>query len=91
MTYTVVAIREEDGRYSVMCPALNDAGSFGDTLAEALVMATEAIALYIQTLRERGWPVPEDNPHVDIDMSDALEAFVYKLPIREIPEAAAAG
>jgi predicted RNase H-like HicB family nuclease len=84
MTYTVVVIREEDGRYTAFAPALNDVASFGDTLPEALQMVEEAISAYVDTLRSRGWPVPDDDPQVTVDMSDTAEAFVYRLPIREV-------
>jgi len=83
MTYTVVVIREEDGRYTAFIPALNDVASFGDTLPEALQMVEEAAALYLDTLREQKWPIPADSPHVKIDMTDAAEAFIYRLPVRE--------
>ncbi len=83
LTYTVVLIREEDGRYTAFAPALNDCASFGHSLPEALRNVEEAMALYVETLRDKGWPVPADNPHVDVDMTEASEAFVYKLTIRE--------
>ena len=83
MTYTVVVIREADGRYTAFAPALNDVASFGDTLPEALLMVGEAISAYVETLQRRGWPVPADSTEVTVDMSDTAEAFVYKLPIRE--------
>jgi predicted RNase H-like HicB family nuclease len=84
MTYTVVALRERDGRYTVLCPALSDAGSCGDSLGEALVAAREALSLYVETLRERGWPIPPDTPCVSVDLSEAAEAGVYRLPVGEV-------
>jgi predicted RNase H-like HicB family nuclease len=83
MTYTVVVMREADGRYTAFAPALDEVASFGDTLPEALQMVEEAIALYVETLRGQGWPVPDDQPHVTVDMTDVGEAYIYKLPIRE--------
>jgi len=83
MTYTVVVIREADGRYTAFAPALNDVASFGDTLPEALLMVEEAISAYVETLQRRGWQVPADSTEVTVDMRDTAEAFVYKLPIRE--------
>jgi len=83
MIYTVVVIREDDGRYTAFVPALNDVASFGDTLPEALQMVEEAISLYLETLREQNWPLPPDSPQFNIDMTGASEAFIYKLPIRE--------
>ena len=82
-TYTVVVMREPDGRYTASAPALNDCGSFGDTLPEALQMAEEAIAGYLESLREHGWEVPPDNPLVTVDMTECREAFIFPLTIRE--------
>ena len=45
--------------------------------------AEEAIALYVETLRERGWKVPQDNPRVEVDMTEASEVYVYRLHVRE--------
>jgi predicted RNase H-like HicB family nuclease len=86
-TFVVVVIREADGRYTAFAPALQDCASIGDTLPTALQMVEEAIGLYLSTLEAKGWPVPEDDPRVAVDMTDVAEAFVYRLPIR--PRAAA--
>ena len=76
MTYTVVVTREEDGRYTAFAPALNECASFGDTLPDALQQVEEAIALFVETLRAHGWPVPEDDPHVTVDMSEAWRGLI---------------
>ncbi len=83
MVYTIVVMREDDGRYSVVVPALNNLATFGRTLPEALRMAEEAIILYIEALEEDGEPIPTDNPNVSVDMSEAQEAFVYRLSVEE--------
>ncbi len=89
-TYAVVVIREEDGRYSAFCPALDGAGSFGETIPEALRMAEEDISLYIETRRELGWPVPADSSSISFDMGEAQEAHIYKMrvPLPEAPSGA---
>ena len=46
-------------------------------------MAENAATLYLETLRDHGWPIPQDHPQIQIDMSDAVEAFVYRIPLRE--------
>lgn len=81
--YTIIVTREADGHYSGFAPALDGCGSFGDTLPEALQMIEEAIRLCIECRRELGWPITPDDPHVEVDMSEAQEAFVYRLTIRE--------
>jgi len=82
VTYTVVVTREEDGRYTAFLPSLHECASFGDTLPEALRRVEEAAGLFITTLRERAWPVPEDDPRVALDMTDTAEGFVYGARIR---------
>ena len=79
MKYTVAVIREEDGRYTACIPALNDVSSFGDTLPEALKMIEEAARLYLDALNEKNWPVPTDNPQINVDMTEASEVkrFFY--------------
>ena len=83
MTYTVVIMREDDGRYTAFAPALNDCASFGDTREEALLMVADAMSLYVETLREHGWPVPNDNPHVSVDMTESTDVHICRVPVRE--------
>jgi antitoxin HicB len=83
VVYTVVVTREKDGRYVVCAPALNDCGSYGDTLPEALQHAEVAIALYLDGQRRHGWPIPPDDPQVCIDMTGLKEVTVHRLTIRE--------
>jgi len=83
MVYTVVLLREDDGRYSVLVPALKGCHTCGDTLPEALRMADEVIRLFVASLRERGLPVPADQSDVTVNMEDASEALVYKLRVIE--------
>ena len=84
-TYSVVVLREKDGRYSVIVPALPGCATWGETLPEALHMAEEAIYAYIDGLREQGKIAPPDVPVVSVDLGEATEASVYKLTVR--PEA----
>ena len=83
MTYTVVLLRENDGRYSVSVPALKGCHTWGETLPEALRMAEEAIQLHLESLEAHGDPLPPDVQTVAFDLQDATEAVVYKVSIRE--------
>jgi len=82
-TYTVVLMREEDGGYCVSVPALKGCHTQGDSLAEALMMAEDAIRLHLEVLQEDGKPVPPDKPRVTVNMRNATEALVYRLAVRE--------
>ena len=60
MEYSVVVNRDKEGGYWVQVPALLGCYSQGETLSEALEHVREAIELYVDVLRERGEPVPDD-------------------------------
>ncbi len=55
--YTILLYPEE-GRYSVLVPALDNLATQGDTVEEAMAMARDAIELYIRGLIEDDDYVP---------------------------------
>ena len=83
LTYTVVVVREKDGRYSVVVPALPGCATWGQTLPQALHMAEEAILAYIDGLESLGRPVPVDTDTVNVDLGEAAEASVYRVTVQE--------
>ncbi|HRO43612.1 MAG TPA: type II toxin-antitoxin system HicB family antitoxin [Flavipsychrobacter sp.] len=52
--YKIRLMREEEGGYTVLVPALPGCITYGETVDEAIAMAKEAIEVYIEELRERG-------------------------------------
>ena len=60
MRYTVILESEEGGGFHVWCPALKGCHSQGETQEEALANIQEAIALYLESLRDEGCPFPDD-------------------------------
>lgn len=56
----VILIPAEEGGYTVEVPSLPGCISEGDTLDEALDNIKEAIALYIDVLKEDGREIPPD-------------------------------
>ena len=52
--YTVVFEPAEEGGFVVTCPALPGLVTEGDTLAEARIMAADAIRVYLDSLRKEG-------------------------------------
>lgn len=59
-TYTIILEPAEEGGYVVRVPALPEVVTEGDTEAEALAMAKDAIELVLESRHERGEPIPEE-------------------------------
>lgn len=60
LNFTVVMTPDVTGGYVVTCPALPGLVTEGETLEEARAMATDAIQLYLESLKEHGEPIPTD-------------------------------
>lgn len=58
LNYRIRLLKEDDGGYTVIVPALPGCVTFGETIDDALSMAKEAIEGYIETLNELGKEVP---------------------------------
>ena len=62
--YTIILHPDpEEGGYTVTVPALEGCVTQGETLEEAIVMARDAIQLFVETLQAEGLPVPEEHEH----------------------------
>ena len=56
--YPAVFYPEDDGRFSVVFPDLNDLATYGDSLADAFAMAQEACGQYLFTSLRDGEALP---------------------------------
>ena len=56
--FTAIFESAEEGGYVVTVPSLPGCVTEGDTLEEAVVMAKDAIAGYIGSLKKHGEPIP---------------------------------
>ena len=63
-SYTVHFIPAEEGGYVVEVPALEGCVTEGDTFEEAEQNAREAIGVYVESLKARGLPLPDDRETV---------------------------
>jgi len=63
MRYTVV-IEKGNSSYGAYVPDLPGCVSIGNTLAEVQENIREAIALYLEVLKEDGQPIPEASTEV---------------------------
>ena len=59
--YPAVFYPEDDGKYSVIFPDLNDLATYGDNLADAFAMAQEACGQYLFTSLRDGEVLPAPN------------------------------
>jgi predicted RNase H-like HicB family nuclease len=62
--FTALFEREPDGGYHAFCPALPGCHAQGETLDEAVANIREAIALYIESLREHNEPIPSEDLYI---------------------------
>ena len=69
--YPAVFYPEEDGRYSVIFPDLNDLATYGDTLADAFAMAQEACGQDLFTSLRDGEHLPSPSSLGDVQKEDA--------------------
>jgi predicted RNase H-like HicB family nuclease len=54
-----IVYSEEDGGYIALVPELPGCSAFGTTEEAALVEVKTAIALWLETARAEGYPIPE--------------------------------
>lgn len=62
--FTVILEPEQDGGYSVHCPALPGCSSQGDSLEEALDNIKEAILGVLKVRQEERMPIPSETPEI---------------------------
>ena len=80
--FTVILDQEEDGSYSVYCPALPGCCSQGEDRDDALAMIKEAIELVLEVVEDRKsrgdtvvdcLPLPETSELIAEELREALE------------------
>ena len=83
MTYTVVLLREPEGGYSVMVPALKGCWTQGETVPECLDNAREAIRGFAASFEKHGEALPPDVAAFSFELDDALDALVYRVTVAQ--------
>ena len=68
--YPAIFYPEEDGRFSVIFPDLNDLATFGDNLTDAFAMAQEACGQYLFASLKDGETLPSSTPIDKIQKDD---------------------
>ena len=64
MKFTVILEPEQDGGFSVVCPAIPGCVSQGSSLDEALANIREAILLCLDVRREDRIDLPDESPEL---------------------------
>ena len=59
--YTVLLEKESDGGYHAFCPALKGCHSQGNSLEETIENITEAIELYLESLKNNYLSISQEN------------------------------
>ncbi len=68
-TYKIMLNKEPEGGYTVVVPTLPGCITYGENVDEAIMMAKEAIALYIEELKERGENIPDDSNTLEYSLN----------------------
>ena len=95
MTFLVAIHKDSQSSYGVSVPDLPGCVTAGDTIADALVMAKEAIALHLEGMLDDGLDLPDPSDNLeklrhDPDYADALwGAVAIELDWRRSSPAAA--
>ena len=58
--YTIHLRPEPEGVFTVLVPAIPEVVTYGETYAEAMAMAREAIEVALEVYREDGMEIPPD-------------------------------
>ena len=68
-TYKIHLQKEAEGGYLVTVPALPGCITQGDNIEQAIEMAKDAIELYIEELKFRGEPIPDDSNTLEYSLN----------------------
>ncbi len=82
VTYPACFFKDDEG-YSVFFPDLPGCQTCADLLDEAFEMAMDALALYLDTLREEGHEVPPPTPLERVDPYETARALELEEPFEK--------
>jgi len=69
LSYRILLKKEPEGGYTVTVPTLVGCVTYGETVEEAIEMAREAIALYIESLKAHGEEIPTEEGTLEYTLS----------------------
>ncbi len=68
-TYKIHLHKETEGGFTVSVPALPGCITYGEDVDQAIAMAKEAVALYIEELQQRGESIPDDSNTLEYSLN----------------------
>ncbi len=69
LTYKILMNKEPEGKYTVTVPALPGCITYGNDVDHAILMAQEAIEIYIEELQSRGEDIPDDSSTLEYSLN----------------------
>jgi len=80
LTYKILLHKEPEGSYTVTVPALPGCVTYGDNVDHAIIMAKEAVELYIAELKATGQEIPDDSMTLEysLNLSDHFSSFILQ-------------
>jgi len=74
LNYRILLRKEPEGGYTVTVPSLPGCVTYGENIEKAIVMAKEAIGLYLESLKEHGEEIPTEETTLEYTVT--VEAHV---------------
>ncbi|HRA60724.1 MAG TPA: type II toxin-antitoxin system HicB family antitoxin [Bacteroidia bacterium] len=68
-TYKIMLRKEPEGGFTVFVPSLPGCITYGENIDEAMVMAKDAIELYLEELTERGEEITDDTNMLEYSLN----------------------
>ena len=69
LTFKILLHKEPDGTYTVNVPALPGCITYGENVDHAIIMAKEAIELYISEIKEKGQEIQDDSMTLEYSLN----------------------
>jgi len=91
LTYTVILEKNEDNGYTVTVPALKGCVTQGNSIADSLSRAKEAIECHVESLIILGKEIPSDCGTVRLNIRHLSEALIFKVTAQPNIEPAEVG
>lgn len=66
--FRIILTPEDEGGFTVIVPPLPGCVTWGETIKEAKIMASEAISLYLEDMEAKGEEIPNDLNSLELSL-----------------------